>query len=56
LKFRAPRNGVVVTIFVSASVLIGASVFVVLDMDMPFRGLIQVSDEPLRRTLAEISR
>lgn len=54
--YRAPRNGVVVTIFVSASVLIGASVFVVLDMDMPFRGLIQVSDEPLRRTLAEISR
>ncbi len=54
--YRAPKNGVVVTIFVSAATLIGASVFVVLDMDMPFQGLIQVSDEPLRRALAEIAR
>lgn len=53
--YRAPKNGVVVTIFVSAATLIGASMFVVLDMDMPFRGLIQVSDEPLRRALAEIA-
>lgn len=54
--YRAPRNGVVVTVFLSAASLIGVSVYVVLDMDMPFRGLIQISDEPLQRAFTEMAR
>lgn len=52
--FRAPRNAVVVTTFVGSSALLAASFYLVLDMNVPFSGPIQVSDAPLRRALAEI--
>lgn len=50
--YRAPRNSMVVGMFVASSMLIAASVYLVLDMDIPFHGPIQISDEPLRRALA----
>lgn len=52
--YRAPRNAVVVSSFVIAAALLAAAFYLVLDMDIPFRGFIQVSDEPLRRALAEV--
>lgn len=54
--YRAPRNIVVVAMFVVSALLISASLYLVLDMDIPFAGLIQISDEPLRRALAEIQQ
>lgn len=54
--YRAPRNIIVVSMFVIAALLISASIYLVLDMDIPFSGLIQISDDPLRRALAEIRR
>ncbi|WP_421361595.1 hypothetical protein [Agrobacterium rosae] len=52
--YRAPRNAIVVTTFVIAAGLLASAFYLVLDMDIPFRGFIQVSDEPLRRALAEV--
>lgn len=52
--YRAPRNPMVIGMFTVSSFLIAASVYLVLDMDIPFHGPIQVSDEPLRRALAEM--
>jgi len=52
--FRAPRNAVVLTTFVVAVGLIAASIYLVLDMDEPFSGPIQVSDATLHRALAEM--
>ena len=52
--YRAPRNAIVVTSFIIGSAFLAAAFYLVLDMDMPFQGLIQVSDEPLRRALGEI--
>lgn len=54
--YRAPRNGVVVMMFLGSAALIGLSIYVVLDMDAPFDGIIQISDAPLHRALAEMSR
>jgi hypothetical protein len=54
--YRAPKNIVVVAMFVVSALLISASLYLVLDMDIPFAGLIQISDEPLRRALAEIQQ
>ncbi|WP_160009058.1 hypothetical protein [Rhizobium sp. 18055] len=54
--YRAPRNIIVVSMFVLAALLISASIYLVLDMDIPFSGLIQISDLPLHRALAEIQR
>lgn len=53
--YRAPRNAVVIVMFTTASFLMAMSVYLVLDMDAPFTGWIQISDAPLRRALAEMS-
>lgn len=54
--FRAPRNAMIVTSFVSASALIGGAIYLIVDMDAPFEGPIQVSPAPLQRALAEMRR
>lgn len=54
--FRAPRNAVVVTGFIAAAVLIGGAIYLIVDMDMPFEGPIQVSPAPLQRALTEMRR
>jgi len=54
--YRAPRNAVVVTSFVLASALISGALYLIVDMDAPFDGPIQVSSAPLQRALAEIRR
>jgi len=54
--FRAPRNAVVITIFLVASALIAAAVYLIIDMDAPFAGPIQVSPVPLQRAVAEMQR
>ncbi len=52
--YRAPRNPMVIGMFTVSALLIAASVYLVLDMDIPFHGAIQISDAPLRRALAEM--
>jgi len=52
--YRAPRNAVAVTSLVVSSLLISAAIYLVLDMDVPFDGTIQVSPEPLHRAIAEM--
>ncbi|WP_043245586.1 DUF4239 domain-containing protein [Pseudomonas solani] len=52
--YRAPRNPMVIGMFTVSSLLIATSVYLVLDMDIPFHGPIQISDAPLRRALAEM--
>lgn len=52
--YRAPNNPMVIGMFTASAFLIAASVYLVLDMNVPFHGPIQVSDLPLRRALAEM--
>lgn len=54
--YRAPRNMVVISSFVLSAFLIACALYLILDMDVPFSGPIQVSDAPLRRVLAEMQR
>jgi len=54
--FRAPQNVVVVTCFVLASGLISCALYLVVDMDEPFKGPIQISSAPLQRVMAEIRK
>jgi len=46
----------VITIFLVASALIAAAVYLIIDMDAPFAGPIQVSPVPLQRAVAEMQR
>ncbi len=52
--YRAPRNSVVVGLLVLAAALVSASIYLILDMDVPFQGLIQVSRLPVERVIAEM--
>ncbi|NLS05371.1 DUF4239 domain-containing protein [Rhizobium sp. P32RR-XVIII] len=52
--YRAPRNMIVISMFLVSALLISASLYLVLDMDVPFTGIIEISDAPLQRALAEL--
>ena len=54
--YRAPCNLVVVISFVAASALISCALYLIVDMDEPFKGPIQISSAPLQRVMAEISK
>jgi hypothetical protein len=54
--FRAPKNRFVAASFVVSSLLIASAIYMMLDMDVPFDGLIQVSPAPLEHVVAELSR
>ncbi len=52
----APRNAtVIVTLLICAASVAGA-VFLVVDLDQPFEGLIQISSTPLHSALAQLGR
>ena len=53
---QAPRNRVVVTAFLLSALAISASIYLILDFDSPFSGLIQVTNDPLQRALGEVER
>jgi membrane-bound ClpP family serine protease len=52
----APRNGtIVVTMFVCALSVAGA-IFLILELDQPFSGLIRISSAPLHSALSRLGR
>ena len=52
--FSQPNPIVIVTFFVGALSVSGA-IFLILEMDRPFAGLLQISSEPLRHALAPLA-
>ena len=51
--FAPPNATVAVTLFVCAVAVAGA-VFLILEMDQPFQGLIRISDAPMREALERL--
>ncbi|MTH64413.1 DUF4239 domain-containing protein [Paracoccus shanxieyensis] len=54
--YRAPKNGVVTACVTIAAALISGSLYLVMDMNRPFSGPMQISDAPLRQVLSELRR
>lgn len=52
----APRNAMVVTVLLVCAVSVGSAVFLVLEMDGPFDGLLKVSADPLRSAHALLNQ
>jgi hypothetical protein len=50
----APRNGTVVVTFLICSLAIGGAIFLILEMDRPLDGVMQISSWPLRNALAQM--
>ena len=54
--FMAPRNAAVCAAFGVCAVAVGGAMFLILEMETPFTGIIQVSRQPLAIALAHMER
>ncbi|MOA53081.1 hypothetical protein D3C78_1764830 [compost metagenome] len=52
----APRNAMVVTVLFVCALSVGSAVFLILEMDGPFYGLLKVSADPLRAAHAYLNQ
>jgi hypothetical protein len=52
----APRNATVITVLFVCALSVGGAVFLIAEMDGPFDGLLKVSAEPLRYTIAHLNQ
>jgi hypothetical protein len=51
-----PRNGTAITALMASAVSVCAAIFLVLELDRPFSGLIGISSEPMRNALEHLGR
>ena len=56
LTLFAPRNGTLVVISIICALSFGSAIYLILEMDQPYTGLIRVSDVPLRNALMFLDR
>jgi hypothetical protein len=56
LTLFAPRNGTMVVISFVCALSFGSAIFLILEMDQPYTGLIKISDVPLRNALTFLDR
>src|SRR5262249_1013840 len=54
--YQAPRNAVAAVSLTVAAALLAGTIYLILEMDIPFTGPIQVSAAPLERAAAEMHR
>jgi hypothetical protein len=52
----APRNATVVTALFIAALAVSGAILLIVDMYMPFGGLIEISSGPLRATLTQLGQ
>lgn len=52
----APRNPTVITVLFFCALSVAGSIFLILEMDQPFEGLIRVSSAPMRYTLSHLGQ
>jgi hypothetical protein len=52
----APSNATVFTTLLLCALVVASTIFLILELDRPFEGVIQVSSEPLQRALAQLGR
>jgi hypothetical protein len=51
----APRNAMVATSFLICAIVIGGAIFLILEMDRPVQGVLQISSWPIRNALAQMN-
>ena len=56
LGLLAPRNGTVYVVILVCALSVSTAVYLILEMDQPFEGILQISSAPLQSALTEIAR
>lgn len=52
----APRNATAIIILLICALSVASAIFLILELDNPFGGLIQISSEPMRNALAHLGQ
>ena len=52
----APRHGTVYVVIFASALSVSSAIFLILQLDRPFEGLMAMSDAPLRAAIAELNR
>ena len=52
----APRNATVITALLISALSVSGAIFLILELDQPFEGLIQISSAPLRAAFAQLAQ
>jgi hypothetical protein len=52
----APRNATVIAVLFVCALSVAASIFLILEMDQPFEGMMKISSAPLRYTLCHLGQ
>jgi hypothetical protein len=52
----APPNATVFTTLLLCALVVASTIFLILELDRPFEGFIQISSEPMQRALAQLGR
>jgi hypothetical protein len=52
----APRNGTVIGVLCIAALSVSGSIFLILEMNRPFEGLVKISGAPLRYALSQLGQ
>jgi hypothetical protein len=52
----APRNATVIVVLCVCALSVAGAIFLILELDRSFEGLLQVSDAPLRAALAQLGQ
>jgi hypothetical protein len=52
----APVNSTVIVVLFVCALSVAGAIFLILELDQPFAGLIRISDEPMRKALAIIGQ
>ena len=52
----APKNGTVIAAFFVCAMSVSGAIFLILELDRSFEGLLQVSSAPLRAALAQLGQ
>jgi len=52
----SPRNATVLAVLFVSAVSVAAALLIIIDLNEPFDGLIQVSIDPMRAALAELNK
>jgi len=52
----APRNSTVIGVLLACALSVAGAIFLILELDRPFQGLLQISSAPLTNTLVHLGK
>lgn len=52
----APRNGTVIAVFLVCAIAVSGAIFLILEMEKPFKGAMKISSAPLVKTLGRLGK